>query len=310
MRRKLRLFYQNNKEKIWKVLGLTILIYIIIQIVNYNIKKDREENANANEILEEAIEQNSTYLPSSKPTITDSDVSEEVVQSDTELIEKFITNSNEGKVEEAYQLLSKDCKEELFPTVQDFYNNYYKDIFNEKKSYDVEVLANYGVVTYKIKLLPDIMASGKVSDEYIEDYYTVITEEKEKKLNIHNFIRKREVEKTTKEQNLEIEVFNRFVYYDDEQYEISFKNTGTQTIVLDSKEATNTVYLKDNNGVKYSWFGNEISNNQLILEAGETRTLRIKFNKVYNPNRKEKSISFTDIKIDGIEEKIEIEVQI
>lgn len=311
MRRKLRLFYQNNKQKIWKTIGILILIYVIIQIANYSIKKDREENISENGIIEKAIKQNTSDLPSSSTsTITDSKVSEEDLKKDTELMENFIAMCNEGKVEEAYQLLSKDCKEELFPSVQDFYNNYYKDIFNEKKSYDFETWVNYGVVTYKVKLLPDIMSSGKVGNEYIEDYYTIIKEDKEKKLNIHNFIRKKSIEKKEKEQDLEIEVLNQYIYYDYEEYEVSFRNLGTKKIVIDTKEKTDTVFLKDTNGVTYDWYGNEVSNEKLVLEAGDNRTLRIKINKLYNPNRKDKSLVFTDINIEGNEEKIRAEVEI
>ena len=146
------------------------------------------------------------------------------------------------------------------------------------------------------------MATGNINDEFIEDYFTVITENKEKKLNINQFIKKYEINKTSNLEGLEVAVLNQYVYYDYEQYEITFTNNSDKNITIDSKDNTETVYLTDTNGVKYSWFGNEVPNEYLTLKPGDSRTFRIKFNKLYNINRKDNSIYFEDIKVDGEED--------
>ena len=305
MLRKIRLFYYNNKQIIWVSLGLIVFVYVIICIVNYNIKVDNDRQlAEQNLQASSTNQSNTAYLPS-KPTpiISDSKVSEDTLESDTQIIQKFVDCGNSNDVEGAYNLLSQDCKDEMFSDVNRFYNNYFKNIFSQKKSYDLETWSSFGqYVTYRIKYLNDIMATGNINDEFIEDYYTVITENNERKLNINQFIRKHEVNKSSNLEGLEISVLNQYVYYDYEQYEITFTNNSDKNIIIDSKDDTETVYVTDTNGVKYSWFGNEVPNEYLSLKPGESRTFRIKFNKLYNPNREDSSIYFEDIKIDGEEQ--------
>lgn len=302
--RRLRLFYQNNKEKIWKVLGIAILVFVLIRIANYYAKINNEEERQNRNNINNAI----SYTPS-QSIISDSNISEEKSEKDVDIIEKFIEYCNNEQVSEAYQLLSENCKNEVFPTEEDFYNNYYKDIFTEEKSYDAELWSSSGLTTYKIKILSNIMASGHVSNEYIEDYYSIVVENGESKLNIKNFINKVEINNTKSIENIDFTVLGKQYYIDYEIVEIEVKNNSDQKVVLDSKENTETVFIEDTSGVEYSWYGHEMPDNFLELESGQTRNLKIKFNKVYNPNRKDESIHFEDIQIEG-EEVLSVEIGI
>lgn len=304
---KFRIFYRENKEKIWKVLGIAILIYVLIRLMNNFIiqeNKDKESSEGNN-----VAQTNSAYMPS-KAIISDSTVSTDETEKNTKIIDTFINYCNENKIEEAYNILSEDCKSELFKTIQDFYNDYYKDIFTEKKSYNLSAWINYGTVTYKVKILNDILSSGKVDEEYIEDYYTVITENGEKKLSINGFVKKEEINKEKEVNGIKILVLDKYIYMDYEQYTIKITNDTDIRATIDTKENTETVFLTDTNGVTYSWYGHEVDNNDLILNGKENKTLNIKFNKMYNSNRKNKKISFTDIKLEGKEENTEIEIGI
>lgn len=311
MLRKVRLFFYNNKKVILTSVGVFILIIVIIQVFNYNARRNSEEelskqNAQANNIGQS----NTAYLPSNKnPIMSDSEVSEDTLESDTQIIQNFMDYGNSNNIEGAYNLLSQDCKDEMFSTIDRFYNNYFKDVFSEKKSYDIETWnKDKGNVTYRIKYLNDIMATGSINDEFIEDYFTVITENKEKKLNINQFIRKDEVNKNKSKDGLEISISNLYIYYDYEEYEITFTNNSDKTITIDTKDNTQTVYIKDQNDVEYNWFGNEVPNEYLTLEPGESRTIRIKFSKLYNPDREDTSINFEDIEIEGKDEKDKLEI--
>ena len=87
MFRKLRLLYYNNKEKIWVAIGIIVFVVVIIQIINYNIKKNREEelaNTNISKTEDE------TYLPSKKSSvISDTSVSEKRLEEDTNIIDEL-----------------------------------------------------------------------------------------------------------------------------------------------------------------------------------------------------------------------------
>ena len=303
--RRLRVFYQNNKEKIWKVLGITILIFILVRIANYVARINyEEERRNYNNNINNTI----SYTPS-QSIISDTNVSKEKSEKDIDIIETFIEYCNNGQVSEAYQLLSEDCKNELFSTEEEFYNNYYKDIFTEKKSYDVELWSSSGLTTYKIKILSNIMASGSVSNEFIEDYYSIVVENGESKLNIKNFVNNVEINKTKSIENIDFNVLSKQYYIDYEIVEIEVKNNSDKKVVLDTKENTETVFIEDTSGVEYPWYGHEVADNLLEIESGQTRSLKIKFNKMYNPNRKDGSIHFEDIQIEG-EKNLRVEIGI
>lgn len=308
MLRKLRILYHNNKTKIWLILGIIIFVYVIIRMFNAQIKKENEEKIN------NGTNQNfqvTTYLPSSQTSVmTNSSTTKENVKKDTEIIKNFIDFCNDNNIEEAYNLLNQQCKDELYKNINDFYNKYYKNIFNEKRSYDIENWASSKNITYKVKYLNDIMSSGTVNDEYIEEYITVVTENNEKKLNINQFIGKEELNLKRETDNLNITVVNKYVYYDYEEYEIIFENNTDKNIILDTKENTESVYIEDTKDVKYTWFGNEVPNSYLNLNSGESKRLRLKFNEIYTGKKTDSTIYLTDVNIDGQEEKATIKINV
>lgn len=307
MLRKFRIYYHNNKHKIWTVIGIIIFIYVIIRVINFSIRKNNEQQ----NMIENLNSTETTYLPSSKePVISGKKIDEEELEKDTEIISKFVQYGNEKNVEKAYDLLSQDCKKEEYKTIDEFNEKYFKKIFDQTRNYDLETWdTNQNKIVYKMKYLNNIMATGKIEEEYIEDYITVVKENKEKKLNINKYIGKTAVEKTTEKENVKIEVINKYTYYDYEEYEIIVTNNN-QTIILDTKNKTDTVYIKCKNGKKYRWFGHSISDEQLKLEPNENKKIKIRFNKDYDSNNKANSMYFTDVQFNNDNRKVEIMVKI
>lgn len=306
--KRLRLFYRDNKKKIWSVIGIIVFILTLIHLANYNIKKEKEENYKDLNTTENT-KNNVSYAPS-QSIISNTKISKKSAEENINLIEKFIEYCNNNQVEEAYNLLSNDCKKEIFPTIEDFYKNYHQNIFTEQKSYDAEMWGIYNGVTYKIRILKDIMASGKIEKEFIEDYYTIVTEDENLKLNIKNFVNKVEINKSNSVEDIDFNVLNKKIHIDYEEIEIEIKNNSDKRVVIDTKENTETVFIKDTNGVGYGWYGHEIANNLLELDQEETVSLVIKFNKIYNTNRKDAKLYFTDIHKEGIEKTLDIEIGI
>lgn len=306
--RKLRLFYQNNKEKIWKVLGIIVLVIVIIHLIDYNISKEKEQNNQNN--IDNTTSNETSYNPSTA-IIAGSNISKKSAEKNMEIIEQFINYCNNSQIEEAYNCLSDDCKQELFPAIEDFYNKYCKKIFEEKKSYETELWSTAGIETYRVKIISDIITTGKIDKQYIEDYYSIVDNENgEKKLNIKNFIYKVELNKVNTVKNIEFNVISKKIYKEYEEFEIEVKNNSDNKVVIDTKENTETVYLKDTNNVKYNWYGHEIPDNKLEIEKGNSVKLNIKFNKILNPDRKDNTINFQDVHIEGQEEVIKVEIKI
>ena len=82
---------------------------------------------------------------------------------------------------------------------------------------------------------------------------------------------------------------------DYEVYEIEVKNNTGSRLIFNTKENTKSVYIQDENELKYIAFLNEIPDSELEIAIGSTKTLEIKFNRNYKPTTKIEKIIFGDI---------------
>lgn len=280
-------YYYQNKNIIW-IGGMAIIVIIIaIQTINGAIKK--QNNMNENNIVTSQKEyQNNLDI---SVLISDTDVKEKKEL----IIDQFIRYCNAKEIEKAYSLLSQECKEELYPTLKDFEENYYNVNFSATKLYSKEL---FRANTYKIKLYDDVVKTGTINTKHIEDYYTMIKENDENKLNISNYIETKESNKRIKNENLEMRIIKRQIYKEYEQYKIEITNLTNKTIALDSRESTKNMYIVGNKDVKYYSRLHEIITDNLIVRPNAKIILNIKYSKEYNSNNTVKYLAFSDIILD------------
>ena len=82
-----------------------------------------------------------------------------------------------------------------------------------------------GSYTYKITYYEDnlLATGGTGANNNFEDYITIINQDGERKLNINNFIKNQEINKTQVTNNIEITIKSKKVYRSYEQYKIAIK---------------------------------------------------------------------------------------
>lgn len=287
---KLIRFYNQNRKKIIKIILIIVLILVIIQLLN-NISKNKSNNTN----FETNISSNNEYsqqLISDKSAISGGKISSDELQNDVAVIDKFIKYCNKQDINSAYELLTDECKEEMFPTVEDFDNIYYSKVFGgEKKTYTVE---NWTGDIYQVRITGDILSTGKLDNtETKQDYITIVDKDSEYKLNINNYIGRTNVDKTTLYEDVEINVISKDTYMDYEIYNFSISNNSENTVMLDTGDNAKSVYLLDSKDVKYYFYGNEISNNRLIIQSKYKNNIEIKFMNSYSSSRKIKYLIFS-----------------
>ena len=293
LRRNIALFIKRNKKKIILflqfvgiIIAISFLASLIISFTSYmNLFSEDTNNEISNVQAQETI-------------IYGDNIEPEVYTSDEDLIKEFINNCNEGKVKEAYSMISDDCKNVYYPSEEEFKDLYVNQIFYVTKISEMESwISSADLNTYKIKLYTDTFDLGYYyQDDYVEDYYTVINENNEKKISINKFVKKEDLNKTVKNSDLEVSVKKKDVYMDYEIYEIEFKNLTEDNIIIDSRENTRTIYLLDTNDVKYSSYAYELFEDDLSIEGNQSKTISIKFNKMYNPDVTISSVEFKDIR--------------
>ena len=293
-------FYNQNRKKIWTYALGIVLVIVILQTLNAITIKNNNSKVNS---LKNETNNNSNTIYNKEKTysaISDTEIKKSETDENTDLINLFIEYCNDNQPEKAYGLLSDECKELLYENEEYFINNYYNNLFSEKRNGSIELwIANDNKYTYKVKFLNDILSSGNINSNSFYDYFTIVdTDEKEKKLNISSYIGRENIASTAKTNNIEIDILSKDIFINYEIYNIKAKNNTEQTILLDSKKNTNTVYLSDTKEVTYSSFLYELDEELLKIGRKQTRTLRIKFNKMYDPNRKINKMNFTDIILD------------
>ena len=287
----------ENRYKILGIIIAIILVLFVIRFLNEMVKKNNQEAVknNANQINISS----STYKPE-ETTIQGSNLSSTQQNKNSDVMSNFIEYCNQKQIEKAYNILTDECKEVLFDSeIENFKENYINKIFNSKKIYSMQSwIQATSMYTYKVKIMDDILSTGK-TDNAIEDYYTIVNKNGEYKLNLNSYIGRRQINKTIEKGNISITVNTKDTYMDYESYNIKVQNNSDKSIILDSKTNEKTVYLTGNNNATYSAFMYEVNDIYLNIKPHIYRTLNIKFNKIYNTNIRTQSMNFTNIITDA-----------
>lgn len=299
---KLMRFYNRNRKKIFRIILIIVFIFVILKLLNYftKIKANKKIEETVNNIDNSLTTNNSTLI-SDKSSISGSSIQSSKLKKDTDIINQFMDYCNNGDVSNAYNLLTDDCKKEMFPTIQDFSNIYYSSLFNgERKSYTIE---NWENDTYSVRITSDILSTGSLKgDETRQDYITII---ENSKLNINSYVKKLNVNKKTSDKNITITVNYINVYMDYEIYDITIQNNTNDTILLDTNDDTKSVYLLDKNNMKYYFYNNELIKEKLLIQSNFKTNLQIKFDNSYKEKRNIESMIFTKIVLNYNEYKDE-----
>lgn len=294
-------FYNSNRRVIWIAILAIAFTIILLQTLNNDAKK-RNLKINTNDEINSSS--NTTIYPNNQEDSLSSNYNSEKIQDEKlKLISAFLEKCNNGKIKEAYDLLSTDCKEEMFPVLEKFKNDYTDLVFNTAKTYDIKLWMSGKYSIYKISIYENALATGVVNNNAIDSYCTVVEENNDYKININNLIAKEELNTENSNDYVRINVISRKIYIDYEEYEIKITNNTQKTILMDGYRKNNSMYLQDSVGGKKTAYTNEIPERLLIINPLLSITRTIKFNKSYTEKISSKGITFEDIILDYDEYK-------
>ena len=303
---KLRKFYYDNKYKIWGIIAFIILLIGIIQITNAILANNNKLNNNTVEknVIENINSENKdTYFSTDESVVSGEKIDSNKLEKASKAIEEFISECNNGNIEKAYNLLTDDCKNEMYQDIEKFTNYYYNQIFNNNTK-KTAIIENWILNTYKVTISDDIMATGGVSTTNVQDYITVIEDDDILKISLNNYIGKEEINKVQVVNDIEFEIVEKDVYMDYEIYTIKVNNNTENNIVLDDLTNTKSIYLEDNNGVKHYAKSSEIIPNLLKINKGFSTQIDIKFNRTLTDESIEiNSIVFSAVKFNTNQEE-------
>lgn len=284
---RIRRFFNQNRRTIFVVIIFIVFFIIIIQLLNKQAEKSLKE--------QKAIANIQTESKPNKSAISGYETNENIYATYKNIISNFVEYCNNKEVQKAYELISTDCKEELYPTVQDFKESYYDKIFKNKRTFSMQ---NWDGQIYIVRYTEDILASGKVNgNTTIQDYVTIISENSQLKLNINSYIGKEIINKEENQNNIKIKIVQKRSYMDYEIYDFEVENNSGNIIILDTLINSNSTYLTDANGTNHYSINNEITKESLMVKNKYKNNISIKFDNPYISDRKIKSVTFGEIAV-------------
>lgn len=279
--------YNQNIRTIWIVIIFVALFFILLQTIFSVIRSMRrtEQEQELNNYYQSQLNSetsNTEISNNEKPVEIPNDVA--ITSSSESIINQFVKLCNENKLNEAYDTISQDCKEVLYPTINDFKNNYYDKIFNMPRSARVENSMYEGEI-YKVTYTADLLSNGGYSDETtFEDYIYITRESNEPKISLNKFIYTQDINKRASSNEISIIVLKKRVFIDYEEYQIQISNNTNNEIYITPDERK--IYLLDENDIEYTSNIDEFQTNATLIEPNAGKIFDLTFYKGWRFDKK------------------------
>jgi len=281
-------FYENNKKAIIRTILICATVILVVQLLNLWAKNANDRSNSSMKVQ--------TYVET-ESIINNKKVNTAIATENKSIIKKFVDYCNNGDIEQAYNLISDDCKNVNFKTIEEFRSNYFDIVFKKSKTYTLDMWYTLGTsVTYKVDFKDNLLQTGGANVENYTDYITVVRGENNNiHLNILGFISIKEENKLYEDDKIKVEIKSKVENVQDVTYTIVCENKTDEIINLYDKKNEVNCYLLDEVENKYYADISGI----LQINENEEKTMQLQFNKTYNPDKTTRSINFTNVRISG-----------
>lgn len=275
-------FFKRNKKKIL----VFFIIWLIIFIINYILKNKPEE-----------LPAPSTTLTPHVSVLNESKEVPEKFQKPIEnLIDTYFNYCNNKEYEKAYNLITTDCKNKNYPSLDGF-KGYIDTIFeNKKKIYNIQC---YSIVdnkyVYSIRILDDILATGTTDGySYYEEKFVLIEENGEMKLSIAEYIGEEQPNIIIEDDYMIVEILNKSIDYETETYTIKVTNKTDNYIVISDNSQNNEILLDLSEQTKKPI---NMPVAYFFIKPNSTKTQEVQFGKFYDDGLSSQKIILGAIRI-------------
>lgn len=293
LRLKIRDFFKRNRSKIL----IFLIAWLIVIIINSALK-----NYKAPEVLK------TSYSPHTSVMDNTSKVPEKYQSEIESLINEYITCCNNKDYEKAYNMLSEECKSEIYPEIDEF-KKYVDGIFNEKKIYSIQNYSNVdNTYVYLVNIFDDILATGMTGQEDLQMYQEkFVIQNDNGKLNfaIREYIGKEENYQVYEDQYIKVEIQEVTQSYENQVYKLKLTNRCEYTIVLADGSSKKEIMLELTNQRRN--IENLPARGAISLLPYESKELEFKFVKFFDENDDVTGMVFNAVRVlksySGLESK-------
>lgn len=283
----------KNSKLIWYI--VIIIAFGLFAIKSLNSYYEKSEERKKTEIINNKT--NETAQNTTKVDKTNNSVESDSIE---KTMSSFVNYCNNREIENAYKMLTDECKNAMFPSVEDFERVYINNIYNVARTYEiVKWSTDENKTTYLVKLYGDLLSTGGTNSNYTEDYYTFVENDNGTyKLNINNYIygEDKNIEETI--QNIAIKIGHVDVYEEYERVKITIVNNTSKIICLTGNKYNKNIHLQNGKDTTYSSLNSKFDNEEVIMTPNSTQTLWVEFNKVYSSTNKAQYLVLSDVILD------------
>ncbi len=238
-----------------------------------------------------------TTLTPNKPVLDiGGTVPKKVHKTVEDFVEQYINYCNEGDYNNAYNMISEDCKTEYFGSITNF-SEYVKNKFYQKRNYAIQSYSTFNdKYIYTVKLFDDFLATGLTNSQYRYQEEKIVAsydEDKNIVFSVGNFIEKNTIQSVQENEYLKVDVKYQIIKYSFEEYAIKLTNRSNYTVIIQNSEANDKEIVMN--------LGQELRNNEkteeVILEPGESKTIYPVFQKFYDDGDTTKEIIFSAVRV-------------
>ena len=290
-------FVNQNRNIIILVIVICAFIVLLIKTLNGFFSNPQVKNEDNQNNISNDVQKTKNSV------ISNSTLDNKTAQDNYDVLKKFVQLCNENNIEEAYNLLSDECKQNVYPNLEGFTQNYVNIVFKNKKNLEAKNWIEYeDYVTYLVTYTGDIISTGDANSEKFQDYITIDCESN--KLNINKYIRRKQINKTTEKNNIKYTINYVDIYKDYEIYNVDVENKNNKEIVLDNLTSVSGTYIETSEDTKINCSNYEAGRNNFTYGPGISKNMKLKFIKQYNTDIEDKKIIFSTaiLNEDNVEE--------
>lgn len=279
-RLKIRRFIKKNRKK---VIFVVITVAIIIAI-NYILKNMPEE-----EIPKTTYEPNVAVMDESEvPKKWHSEIENR--------IKTFVDYCNNKEYQKAYDMISDECKDAIYPVIGDF-KEYVDKKFQVKRIYSIQNFSNISKqYIYDVNFMSDFMATGSTGTNYgyVQEKFVFTEDDNSLKFAIGGFVRTNILDAFVEDENLKIVTKKKNVYYDHETYTVDITNKTDYPIVLGDGTGEDEIAISVNEQLREETNINAVN---VVLQPNESRTFTFVFEKYCDDGYAPQAMYFTDVRV-------------
>lgn len=297
-------YFKDNRKKVIIVLACILVIIYAIKVFFTNSKDQNSEHSNNSSSSNSttAIVKNEAMNNITDNNIENAVTENKVTSSSSSAINKFIDYCNSNNIDNAYNMITDDCKNVVFSNnKQEFINKYVQTFFDKARQAQITTWGKSDNTheVYKVTFAEDPLTTGVTSQsESKVDYITVVNIDGTYKLNISNFIKKDTLNINKKDSYMEITVLDRLIYADYEIYTVNVKNDILVDFLLDDMTTNIKTYLEDSEGNKFKIMNNEYTSETVRVQNGKEANISLKFDRKFlSSNKNIKKLVFSRIKV-------------